>query len=337
MEFKDLIVYFIIGTTVTFGITVYILRRLIPYLKSKKLGQKILDIGPRWHKNKEGTPVMGGLAFIIATTIVFALLILFAGIKDSINVKMPILCFAYALLNGLIGIIDDYTKLFKKQNQGLSAGAKYLMQFFVAVAFVLAVAYLKDFDTRLYIPFVKKTIDFGFFYYIISIIVLTGVVNAVNLTDGLDGLASGVTFVVSSFFAVMGFAMQSCGEVVFSSLMIGAAIGFLFYNYYPARIFMGDTGSLFFGGAVMGMAYIIDMPLIILVVGIIYIMEALSVVIQVSVFKITKLLTGEGKRMFKMAPFHHHLEKCGNSELGIFYSFAVITVLFSVIAYFAVV
>ncbi len=335
MEFEKMLAYFLIGSVTTFGITVAILKKLIPYLKGKKIGQIILDIGPRWQKNKEGTPTMGGLAFIIAGTLVFTFLIVFAALKSELNdAGVLILSFAFAIINGLIGVIDDYAKLFKKQNQGLSAGAKYLLQFIAAAGFIVLLGLIKDFSTVLYIPYIGIEFDFGWTYYPLCVILITGVVNSVNLTDGIDGLASGVTFVVAGFFAVVSFVLASCAGVIYSAVIIGAAVGFLFYNFYPARVFMGDTGSLFFGGAVVGLGFVVGNPLIVAVTGIIYIVEAVSVMLQVGYFKITKKIYGEGRRIFKMSPYHHHLELCGWSENRIVITFAVITALFSALAYF---
>ncbi len=335
MEHEKMLAYFLIGMIATFGITVAILKKLIPYLKGKKIGQKILDIGPRWQKNKEGTPTMGGLAFIIASVIVISFLIGFAVLKKDVSdASVLIICFAYALINGLIGIVDDYAKLFKKQNQGLSAGAKYFLQLVATAIFLLVLGVFNKFSTVLYIPYFNIEFDFGWTYYVICAILMTGIVNSVNLTDGIDGLASGVTFVVASFFAVVSFVLASCEGVIFSSVIIGAAVGFLFYNFYPARVFMGDTGSLFFGGAVVGLGFVLGNPLITVIVGIIYILEAVSDIIQVGCFKITKKIYGQGKRVFKMAPFHHHLELCGWSENRIVITFSLVTALFGVIAYF---
>ena len=328
--YKELTAYLCLGAITSFLITKYMTAWLIPKLKSIKLGQKILDIGPRWHKNKEGTPTMGGLAFLVAFSIVFTFLAILAGVRGQLtSVSRVLFCAALMLFNGAIGYIDDYTKFFKKQNQGLTAGVKFLMQVVVASVFSLGYAWTRDFATTMKIPFVDTPIDLGIGWYIISVLLITGVVNAVNLTDGLDGLASSVTFFVSLFFVIAGSVALCFDVVILGSVIIGITLGFLVYNLYPAKIFMGDTGSLFLGAGVISMAYLMDDPLISLIVGIIYVIEAASVIIQVGVYKMTK------KRVFKMAPIHHHFEKCEWSELKVVSVFSIVTVVFSVIAYFA--
>lgn len=328
--YKELTAYLCLGAITSFLITKYMTAWLIPKLKSIKLGQKILDIGPRWHKNKEGTPTMGGLAFLVSFAVVFTLLAILAGVRGQIDsISRVLFCAALMLFNGAIGCLDDYAKFFKKQNQGLTAGTKFLMQFVVASAFSLGYAWTRDFATTMKIPFVDTPIDLGFAWYIVSVLLITGVVNAVNLTDGLDGLASSVTFFVSLFFVVAGSVALFFEVVILGSVIIGITLGFLVYNLYPAKIFMGDTGSLFLGAGVVSLAYLMDNPLISLIVGFIYVVEAASVIIQVSVYKMTK------KRVFKMAPIHHHFERCEWSELKVVSVFSIITAICGVIAYFA--
>lgn len=311
--------------------TVLISRRLIPYLKSKKMGQKILEIGPRWHKSKEGTPTMGGLAFIAASAVVVIGIAAFACIKGCLRELVPFFTvYGYGVLNGLIGVIDDRAKLRKKQNEGLTASQKYLLQLVAAALFLIGLHVAGVISTSLLIPFTNTVIDLGFFYYVIALLLLTGIVNAVNLTDGIDGLASGVTLVVGMFFAAVSyFAASSVSLFLLSAVLIGSTVGFLFYNFYPARVFMGDTGSLFFGGLVIGGAFLIGSPLLVVLFGIIYICEAASVILQVGYFKLT-----HGKRLFLMAPIHHHFEKKGWSEVKIVCVFSAVTVLFCVLAWF---
>lgn len=316
----------------TFIATVLILRRLIPFLKSKKMGQHILEIGPRWHKNKEGTPTMGGLSFIIASAIAVCAATVYISVRRSFGDALPlVITYGYALISGLIGMIDDSAKLRKAQNEGLTAPQKYLLQLIAAGAFLAAMRLTDQITTELAIPFAGGfKVDLGIFYYVIALLVLTGVNNAVNLTDGIDGLCSSVTMIVGVFFALGAFALDRGGEslTVSSGVVIGAAAGFLVYNFYPARVFMGDTGSLFFGAMLTGMAFIIGSPLIILIAGIIYIAETASVILQVGYFKLT-----HGKRLFKMSPIHHHFEKCGWSELKIVGVFTVVTALFCALAW----
>lgn len=315
--------------------TVLISRRLIPYLKSKKMGQKILEIGPRWHKSKEGTPTMGGLAFIIASVVAAAAVAVYALIEGTLREFVPFFTvYGYGVLNGLIGVIDDRAKLRKKQNEGLTAPQKYLLQLVAAALFLSALAVSGVIDTTLAIPFTDIALDLGFFYYVFALLLLTGIVNAVNLTDGIDGLASSVTLVVGMFFAAAAYFTTVIGESavslsLVSAVLIGSTVGFLVYNFYPARVFMGDTGSLFLGGLVVGGAFLTGSPLLVVLGGIVYICEAASVILQVGYFKLT-----HGKRLFLMAPIHHHFEKCGWSEVKIVSVFSAVSVLFCVLAWF---
>lgn len=328
MENKH-IIYFIVSMLMTFTITVVMLKYLIPKLKSLKIGQKILDIGPRWHKNKEGTPTMGGLAFIVAMTITILTVGTYALITENISWAAKFfITYGMSLCFAVIGIWDDSLKLRKKENEGFTAKQKFLLQLLIAAVYLAAMRIWGGLTTELYIPYLNKWYDLGFFYYIFAVILITGIVNSVNLTDGLDGLASTVTFVVGGFFAIAAFKIPDLPSALVSAMIIGGCIGFLVYNAYPAKIIMGDTGSLFLGGLVVGLAFLINNPVIILVTGIIYVIESASDIIQVSYYKLTH------KRVFKMAPIHHHFEKCGWSEIKIVSVFSVITVIFSVIAYF---
>lgn len=325
---KVMLIYFVCAIALTFIITVLVSRKLIPVLKSHKMGQKILEVGPRWHKNKEGTPTMGGLAFIIASTVTAAAVIAAALIRGELTAAAPlVITYIMALLNGMIGLLDDYVKLFKKRNEGLSAKQKYLLQLIVSGGYLFSMYLCGAINTELYIPYFKVTLDFGVFYWLIALIALTGIINAVNLTDGIDGLASSVTFVVGAFFAIEAFMLSSFETSIIAALIIGSCLGFLVYNFYPARVFMGDTGSLFLGGLVIGSAFLIGNPLIIVVAGLVYLCEAVSVTLQVIYFKLT-----HGKRLFKMAPIHHHFEKCGWSELKIVSVFSLVTLAMCAIA-----
>lgn len=327
---ERMLIEFFAMTLGVFLATWLILRKLIPVLKSRKIGQKIYDIGPRWHKGKEGTPIMGGLGFIIATLIGLAVIsgvyLYFGRVQELLGVWLTL---ALALLNGLIGFFDDYTKLIKKQNQGFLAWQKLLLQIIVAVAYLWAMSACGFIDTLLEIPYFDIEIELGIFYYFFAVLFIAGMVNSVNLTDGIDGLCSSVSAVVGAFFAVVAFVMLRPELAIFPATVIGGTVGFLMYNFYPAKIFMGDTGSLYLGGAVVGMAFLINEPLIILIAGIIYLIEVASVILQVGFFKIT-----HGKRIFKMAPIHHHFEKCGWSEVKIVGVFTLITVIACTLAYF---
>ncbi len=326
-----MIVYFITALALTFALTAIFARILIPKLRGMKMGQKILDIGPRWHKNKEGTPTMGGICFIAAAIIVFAGVAIFANINGAgEGLTTAVIVMLFALANGAIGIVDDLTKFKNHRNEGLTAAQKYLLQLISAGLFLAALKLTGNITTEFALPFTDISLDLGIFYYIISILLITGIVNAVNLTDGIDGLASSVTLALGAFFAVVGFIVPALPTVLVSAITMGACLGFLVYNFYPARVFMGDTGSLFLGGLAIGMAYMINEPLIIVIVGIVYICEAASVMLQVGYYKLTK------KRLFKMAPIHHHFEKCGWSELKIVGVFSLVTVIAGVIAYFGI-
>lgn len=313
-----------------FLLTWLILRKLIPVLKSRKIGQKIYEIGPRWHKGKEGTPIMGGLGFIIAAVVGLGVITgVYAYLGRAIELLPVWLTFTLALLNGLIGFFDDYTKLIKKQNQGFLAWQKLVLQFLVAIAYLWAMSACGFIDTALEIPYFGIEIELGIFYYFLAVLFIAGMVNSVNLTDGIDGLCSSVTAVIGAFFAVAAFVALKPELAILPATVIGGTVGFLMYNFYPAKIFMGDTGSLYLGGAAVGMAFLADEPLIILIAGIIYLIEVVSVILQVGYFKIT-----HGKRIFKMAPIHHHFEKCGWSEVKVVGVFTLITAIACVLAYF---
>ena len=325
-------VILIISFVLSFVCCALITRFLIPKLKSLKMGQKILDIGPRWHKGKEGTPTMGGIAMII-TLLALTVLALVAGLINanfrSVTSRLA-LVFGYALLNGLTGIIDDRVKLLKKQNEGLKAWQKYGLQFICAVLFIVGMRLTGNMDTTLHIPFTSIYVDLGFFYYIIAVLLLTGVVNAVNLTDGIDGLAASNSLLVGVFFAVCAFTKLGGNDVsLLGGALSGMCGGFLVYNFYPAKIFMGDTGSLFLGGLIAGGAFMLNSPLTVILFGLIFIIETASVILQVASFKLTK------KRIFKMAPIHHHFEMCGWSEIKIVTVFSIITAVMCIVSYFA--
>lgn len=323
------IIYFVIAMVMTFALTVGILKWLIPKLRSLKMGQTILDIGPRWHKSKEGTPTMGGLAFLVAMSVAILTVGIAAVITDNFSWAAKFfITYGMALCYALIGIWDDSLKIRKKENEGFSAAQKFILQVVIAVAYLVAMKLWGGLSTELYFPFFDKLFDLGPAYYPVAVLLIVGIVNSVNLTDGIDGLAASVTTVVGGFFAVAAFVSTQLPAALISAMVIGGCIGFLVYNFYPARVFMGDTGSLFLGGLVVGLAFLIDNPLIILLVGLVYVCEAASDIIQVGFFKLTH------KRVFKMAPIHHHFEKCGWSEIKIVVIFSLVTVAVSVAAFF---
>lgn len=323
----------LITALLVMGITVMSLRVLIPVLASRKMGQKILEIGPRWHKIKEGTPTMGGLSFIFAIIIAFIVFIGMSYEKIEIERMVGALnVLVFAVLNAMIGIIDDFAKLRRARNEGLTPKTKFLLQSIASVLFLISMRFTVGIDTLLHIPFFNVSIDIGFFYYIIAFLALCGIVNSVNLTDGIDGLASGVVLSVGVFFCIASILIFKDFTIsFFGSALVGASLGFLIYNFYPARVFMGDTGSLFLGALVIGVAFLFDNVLLVLLYGFVFLCEALSDILQVVYFKLTK-----GKRLFKMAPLHHHFEKIGFSEVQITLMFTAVNALFCTLAYLGI-
>ena len=311
-------------------------RFYIPWLRRQKAGQQIKEIGPNWHMSKSGTPTMGGVMFILAVAFV-CLTLGFEGMLHGNYVHIFVLLFA--LVFGAIGFLDDWEKIRKKQNLGLSAKMKFLLQLAAALVFVLLMRQIGYLKTQLFIPFWHTTVQVpDWLYFIFAAFVIVGTVNAVNLTDGLDGLASGTSLPVCLFFVAVTFAWgERFLELgLFASGLAGGLLGFLVYNFHPAKVFMGDTGSLFLGGAIAALAFAYDMPLILITLGIVYIIETLSDIIQVGYFKLS-----HGKRVFRMAPFHHHLEMGGWTgkkwkEVEIFVLFSGISLLFAIISFIGV-
>ncbi len=319
----------IFGASIVISLIVTLLleKRFIPFLMRIKMGQVILEIGPRWHKSKEGTPTMGGIFFICAIALVT---LVFGGIEAYRTGDLSvIITLIMMLLFGVIGFIDDYTKFVKKQNKGLTALQKLVLQIVVASLYIGAMAHMGYIGTSLDLPFTDKALELGGFYYVISVIFITFMVNSVNLTDGIDGLAGSVTLVISVLFALLAFIFSNTSMTVLTGAAIGGLIGFLWYNINPARIFMGDTGSLFLGGMVVGFAYILNSPFLIFFAGMWYMIESVSVMIQVFSFQTF------GKRVFKMTPIHHHFEMCSWTEHKIVRVFSLFTALMCIIAYFA--
>ena len=328
-----MIIEYILVALAIFVLTVILEKIIIPILTSHKVGQKILEIGPRWHASKAGTPTMGGICFIMAILVVMTVVAIITAINGESGELIPLaLALGLATLNGIIGFFDDYTKLVKKQNEGFTPIQKIVLQSLVAILYLLAMSATDNINTALHIPFTSVSIELGFFYYVFAFVLIIGFVNSVNLTDGIDGLASSVTLIVGAFFSVMGFTQGNDTLVLLGAATVGATLGFLVYNFYPARVFMGDTGSLFLGGLVVGMTFVLDEPMIIFLVGIIYLTEAFSDIIQVGVYK----LSGRKIRVFKMAPIHHHFEKCGWSEIKVVAVFSLVTLIFSIIAFFGI-
>ena len=278
----------------------------IPWLKKEKARQSIREDGPTWHMNKSGTPTMGGVMFILATALI-CLTLGFPGMLKGNFVH--IFVFLFALVFGAIGFLDDWEKVKKKQNLGLTAKMKFLLQLAAALVFVLLMRQMGYLRPNLYVPFFHATIHMPeWLYFVFASFVIVGTVNAVNITDGLDGLATGTSIPVVLFFVIltMAWGEQYLELGLFASGLLGGMMGFLVYNFNPAKVFMGDTGSLFLGGAIAALAFAYDIPLILVTLGIVYIIETLSDIIQVVYFKLS-----HGKRVFRMAPLHHHLEMGG--------------------------
>ena len=342
------IVNVIISVVLSFLISALLGFVVVPYLHKLKFGQTILDIGPDWHKNKQGTPTMGGIMFIIATVltaiIVFALNAILgkdvvgmgSPVADTLKVKLYA-GIILALGFGLIGFADDYIKVAKKQNEGLTVIQKTLFQLALSAAYIITLCLTGD--QFMFIPF-KGNVGYGspIIFAVFTVIVIYATVNAVNFTDGVDGLCASVTVTAALSFAVMAALRHYMGASLLACALLGACAGYLIWNWHPAKCFMGDTGSMFLGGMIVALAYAIDCPLILLVAGFVYVIEGLSDVIQIGYFKITKRIArrtdpkATGKRLLKMAPIHHHFEKSGWSEVKIVIVFSLVNLAAGVIA-----
>ena len=299
---------------------------LLPVLHALKAGASIREIGPTWHNNKTGTPIMGGLMFI------FASILCLVGNLPSMTDYSVFFVLVLALCFGFIGFLDDFTKVRHHRNLGLTSMQKAMLQMAVSAVFLYAMYKAGAMDTHLYIPFWNKTFYLHPIVYIFfAMFVMVGCVNSVNLTDGVDGLSSSVTLPVMVFFTAASIALGKYDLALLPASLVGGLLAYLTYNWHPAKVFMGDTGSLFLGGAVAALAFAYDMPLVLILVGIVYICETLSDIIQVGYFKLT-----HGKRIFKMAPLHHHFEMCGWKETKVVAVFTAVSTVFCVIAFFAV-
>ena len=304
---------------------------LIPFLRRLHFGQTILDIGPAWHKSKQGTPTMGGIMFIAGITIAIlagwlTLELSEQGVADASAAGSFYLWggLLMALAFGLIGFLDDYISVVKKQNLGLKAGQKSLAQLLVAVVYLAAQQIFAP-TTSFWLPFIGD-LDIGIFYYPLMLFIIVGTVNAVNLTDGIDGLDASVTMVAAMGFMVIASIAGFSQMNLLAAALAGGCLGFLVWNFHPAKVFMGDTGSLFLGGMVVALAFGLRRPLLLVFIGIVYVVETLSDIIQIGSVKLT------GKRVFKMAPIYHHFEMCGWSEVKIVAVFSAVTAVGCLIA-----
>lgn len=315
----------LISFLIALFVTAVIMPSLIPYLRRLKFGQQIQEDGPTWHEKKSGTPTMGGIGFIIGITLASAVALI-----AEFDISL-LLMSVTALGFGLIGFIDDYIKVVKKRNLGLTALQKYLLQAVLTAGYITALMLLGELETSIIIPFTDIEFMMPWWVYVpFILIVVTGTVNAVNLTDGLDGLATSVTAVSGIFFTLAAMLVGNNSASYLSAALVGGAIAFLFYNKYPAKVFMGDTGSLYFGGLISTVAVGMKMPLILIIAGFVFLFETLSVIMQVTSFKLT------GKRIFKMSPIHHHFEMCGWSERKIVLVFTIAAIVLSVVAYLSI-
>ena len=320
--------WFLIAALFCFSGTLLLGKLLIPKLIEKKMGQKILAIGPRWHMKKEGTPTMGGICFLPP--------ILLAGFLGCIalipratrqSVAFLFLTILFALANGVVGVVDDLAKFRHNRNDGLTPRQKLLLQSVAAAAYLSLLAIFGFHPDLSRLPF-PAPFRSEFFFYLFSTFLLVGIVNCANLTDGIDGLAASDAAVLAGFFGLVGAGLLSEPLSLFSGAIFGGTAGFLLFNYHPARVFMGDTGSLFLGAALAGCAFLAGNPALIMFAGFLYVLEGLSVVLQVGFFKITR-----GRRLFRMAPIHHHFESLGWSEPKIVAVFSFFSLLTSALAY----
>ena len=326
----------LLAAVIAFVVTAVIGKPLIRWLQKQKFGQKILEIGPKWHMNKQYTPTMGGFMFMIGITVSMLIMAFLLGVftGGSAGVGSFFSVWILAVVYGCVGFVDDWAKIKKKENAGLTPKQKLALQVIVAAVFVSLLHLAGDLplsaDGGVYLPIpgTDLTLTLPWVVYLIfAVFAIVAENNAVNLTDGIDGLAAGVTLPVAVFFIALNHSVN-LGATVFAAALVGALCAFLIYNFNPAKVFMGDTGSLFLGGAVAGLAFAAGQPLLLLPVGLIYLIETVSVVLQVTYFKLT-----HGKRLFKMAPIHHHFEMCGWGEKKIVFVFAGITVIMCILSW----
>ncbi len=320
------LIWTVLAAALSFGVTALLGRWVVPFLHRINFGQTIREVGPTWHRRKNGTPTMGGVLFIVGITLAVAVCVpgyFRASGKDpyelAIHMKIAgglLMAFGF----GLIGFIDDYIKVVKKRNLGLTVRQKLVLQFAVAGGYLYSL-YRSGCGSKMLVPF-AGAVDWGVWYWAAALLGIVGMVNAVNFTDGLDGLNASVTFFVSASFLVIAGVMRLVPVGIFAAAAAGGCLGFLIWNYNPAKVFMGDTGSLFLGGIVCALGFALNLPVLLLLVGVVYLCEILSVVLQVVYFKAT-----HGKRLFKMSPIHHHFEMCGWSEKKIGAIFSLVTAL----------
>ena len=316
----------IITALLSCGLTAGVGYLLLPVLRALKAGQSIREVGPTWHNSKAGTPMMGGLMFIIGSILCLLLSIPFIEDFSVFYVLGLGLCF------GLVGFLDDFCKAKFKRNLGLTSLQKAMLQMAVSALYLYLLYKQGTLVSSIYIPFVDVSLDVHPLVYIFfAMFVIVGCVNAVNLTDGVDGLCGSVTVPVMVFFVAAALALDKGDVALLPAILVGGLIAYLFYNWHPAKVFMGDTGSLFLGGIVCALAFALNMPVILILVGFVYLAETVSVILQVGYFKLT-----HGKRLFKMSPIHHHFEMCGWKEVKICLVFTAISALMCALAWMGI-
>lgn len=320
----DLRLHILSAALLSLLLTVVAGRLLLPVLYKRRAAQPILEIGPAWHLSKKGTPTLGGLFFIIGVS---ATLLLYAAVTGGDTAASLCLLLAFALLSGAIGLLDDICKLTKRENQGLSAAQKYFLQLFVAALFLLIARMRGIVDTSIALPLVQSPVSLGVLYYPLMLLYLTGLENALNLTDGLDGLLGTTAAVMGACFILLGLLTGAQLLLVTGAALLGGMLGFLVFNHHPAKVFMGDTGSLFLGALVAGAGLLVRLPATVLLAGGVFVFEAATVMLQVGYFKLT-----HGKRLFLMAPYHHTLEKRGLSENTVVLVFGLAALLLAALA-----
>ena len=322
-------VLYLLVAVIAFAITAALGKWMIPFLHKLKFGQTIREVGPSWHKNKQGTPTMGGLMFMVGIVVaVMACLPVFytLGMEETLLMKAKVFAgLGMAVAFGAIGFMDDYISILKKRNLGLTERQKLVLQFAVAAAYLVTIR-LAGGGTSTIVPFIGE-VELGWFYNLLAAVAIVGIVNAVNFTDGIDGLNTTVSFFAFLSLALCAGILSMTGLSALGMASAAACIGFLIWNWHPAKVFMGDTGSLFMGGMVCALAFGMDLPILLLPVGFVYLCEILSVVLQVTYFKVT-----HGKRLFKMSPIHHHFEMCGWSEVKICVVFGLVALLDGAVA-----
>ena len=330
-------IYAAVSLGVAFLLTLLFGRIALPILRAKKAGQPINEY-VHAHQSKAGTPTMGGIAFVpafLATMLGLVLFTVTLGAKKGETMIPVALVSLYALANAAIGFVDDYFKLLRRHNEGLTEKQKFILQVVAAAAFLAMMGITGNLTTALHIPFTDIRWELSWFAYPIYLVVMVGFVNATNITDGLDGLASSICATVAAFMVVMdalamAHGVESAGYVgVMGAALLGCVLGFLVYNHHPAKMFMGDTGSLFLGAVIMGCGILAGELLLFVLAGFMFVIEMLSSLLQRVYFKLT-----HGKRIFKMAPLHHHFEKCDWTEVEIVTAFTLVSAVFCILAFF---